>query len=81
MAKPYFMIHSAVTKMPNSYTIGVDPKTGQPHTVTDGKEEELCQFACEFKAWPMSENYFRKAFDEMRERCLEKARSAGLVKA
>ena len=71
------MLHSAVTIVESS---GILDQLGIPQE----KDNEVCQFACEF---PMNrpsrqipESVFRKAFKEMEEACLAKAREAGLTK-
>lgn len=79
MAKKRIMIHSAVTIMPEEFTIGV-LANGKPNVITQGQEQEICQFAAEFYRWPMPISVFNQAFDEMKARCLAAAQREGLVK-
>lgn len=70
------MIHSAVSVIQDS--IIIDAKG-----VVEQKEHEVCQFAAEFPKGitaNIPEHIFRKAFREMEQKCLEKARQAGLIK-
>ncbi len=69
-----FMVHSAIT------LVGVRPsgilnQFGKPMSPDD----ELCQFAAEFKGSPVPLHHFEKAFDEMKAACMQKARAAGLL--
>lgn len=84
---PRFMVHSAVTIMPREipgeFNRVWDKDTKgfklEPKLYPGEVEKELEQLAVDFKVSPISEVHFRSAFDEMRERCLQKARSAGLI--
>lgn len=70
------MLHSAVSIIEDS--ILVDEKG-----IYQQKEHEICQFAAEFPKGVTAnipERVFRKAFREMEESCLAKARQAGLIK-
>lgn len=59
------------------------PKTGIPVAYVPklGEDIEVCQFASEVPAKPISEKKFRAMMAQMTEAMLEKARSAGLVLA
>lgn len=72
-----WMMHSAVTIIePN----GLINRIGQ----SEENDHEVCQFAAEFPMrspiHPIPEATFRKAFREMEEACLQKAREAGLTR-
>lgn len=72
-----WMIHSAVTVIQESRILD---NLGRTAT----KDTELCQFAAEFPRSKggllVPESAFRKAFREMEELCLAKARAAGLIR-
>lgn len=65
-----FQLHSAVTAILDK---------GSPLLKIPQEDVELEQFACEFHVFPVPEIYFREAFDEMKEACLQQARDHGLV--
>lgn len=71
-------MHSAITLMAPEFVLGVMPN-GKPNVHKEGQDSDICEFAADFERWPMPEHYFRKAYEDMYQGCLNKARAAGLV--
>lgn len=66
------MFHAAVTMVPRKNGIAL---IGQ-------QDMEVCQFAAEipFKKLPLKESHARRAFDEMKESCIQRMREAGFLR-
>lgn len=66
------MLHSAVTIVKRKNGI----------EILGEKDIEVCQYAAEFlaKKWPVPEHHAKRAFDEMRDKCLEDMRAAGMLR-
>lgn len=85
--QPELWMHSALTLVaPESEILDLKPDPTviggfSPVRLKKGQDKELCQFAAAFPRYPLPEFVFRKAFREMEESCLAKAKAAGLIKA
>lgn len=67
------MFHAAVTIVPRKNGIAI---VGE-------KDREVCQFACDIlsRKLPLKESHARRAFDEMKEMCIQRLREAGLIQS
>lgn len=83
--KPHFQVHSAVTIIaPSSGIVDLvdDPSWfggKRPVEHKKGEDKEIIQLAVDVTKAPIKEHHFREAFQEMQEKCLERARQYGLV--